>query len=116
MSEAAREMKLVRADQARVFYEGPEECREYFNTGRITFGTSLLAPGETGAVDPGHPSSDEVFFVCRGQVELRNPADGTTFTLSEGDAVVVPSGAPHELSNSADAPALVSWSGAPSPG
>jgi mannose-6-phosphate isomerase-like protein (cupin superfamily) len=108
-------MRLVRAGEARKFYEGPEECREYFATGKITFGTSTLGPGETGAVDPGHPDSDEVLFVCRGTVKLRNPSDDFSITLAEGDAAVVPSGVAHELENVGDAQALVSWSAGPSP-
>ena len=109
-------MRVVRASEARVFHEGPEECREYFVTGRLTFGTSTLEPGEVGAVDPGHPSSDEVFFVCRGAVNLRNPIDDSRVTLREGDAAVVPSGVAHELENISDVRAVVSWSAAPSPG
>jgi mannose-6-phosphate isomerase-like protein (cupin superfamily) len=108
-------MRTVAAEGARVFYEGPEQCREYFATGKITFGTSSLEPGETGAIDPGHPESHEVFFVCQGHVRLRNPEDGSSYDLSEGEAILVPERAPHELTNIGDVRALVSWSAAPSP-
>jgi mannose-6-phosphate isomerase-like protein (cupin superfamily) len=108
-------MQTVTADETRIFYEGPEQCREYFDTGKITFGTSTLEPGETGAIDPGHPESHEVFFVCQGTVRLRNPDDGQTYDLVEGQAILIPEGAPHELTNIGQVRALVSWSAAPSP-
>ncbi len=41
--------------------DGPEVCREYTVTGKITFGSSALLPGQTGGVDPGHPNSHEIF-------------------------------------------------------
>jgi len=50
------EIKVVKEDQTRVFMDGPEVCREYAVTGKITFGSSTLLPGQTGAVDPGHPA------------------------------------------------------------
>ena len=48
---------VVRKDEARTFYEGPELCREYHVTEKITFGSSTLQPGETGDIDLGHPAS-----------------------------------------------------------
>ena len=38
--EAMSELKLVSGSEARVFYEGREECREYISTAKITFGPS----------------------------------------------------------------------------
>lgn len=109
------EMRVVRAGDARVYFEGSEKCHEYVQSDRLTFGTSELKPGEIGAVDPGHPHSIEVFFVSRGTVRMRNPAEGPELTLNEGDAVVVPDGVPHELKNVGDIDALVTWSVAPTP-
>ncbi len=54
-------MKLIKEDSARVFMDGPELCREYLVTDKITFGSSTLHPGQTGGIDPGHPVSHEVF-------------------------------------------------------
>lgn len=99
--------------QARVFHEGPEECREYLSNQKLTFGTSSLQPGETGAVDIGHPNSQEVFFVSRGRVQVLNPDSGFTLEVGEGDAVLIPEGIPHQLTNIGDEPALVTWSAAP---
>lgn len=111
--EPVPDLQHIPRSSARVFHEGSEECHEYTSTEKLTFGTSSLLPGETGAVDTGHPHSDEVFFVSRGQVRLRNPDTGTALDLEEGDVVLVPEGVPHELTNTGDEPALVTWTAAP---
>ena len=49
--------KIVKPSEANIFLEGVEVCREYFHTEKITFGTSELQPGQTGAVDNGHKDS-----------------------------------------------------------
>ena len=69
-------MKVMREKEARISLDGPEVCREYLETGKITFGSSTLLPGQTGGIDPGHPLSHEVFFVSRGHVIMRNPHTG----------------------------------------
>ena len=56
------EIKVIKEDQARVYMDGPEVCREYMMTGKITFGSSTLFPGQTGGVDSGHPDSHEIFL------------------------------------------------------
>lgn len=106
------ETKIVRAPEARIFLEGAEVCREYIKTDKITFGTSQLHPGQTGAVDPGHANSHEVFFVVQGAVLLR--CGENLYELREGDAQLIPPGKPHQLTNIGDKVALVSWSLAPS--
>jgi mannose-6-phosphate isomerase-like protein (cupin superfamily) len=95
-----------------VFMEGAEVCRLYFKTGKLTFGSSQLSPGQTGAVDPGHPDSHEVFFVVRGSVLLK--CGDASHEMREGDAVLVPPSAPHQLTNIGPDIALVTWSLAPS--
>lgn len=107
--------KVIKACAARVFMEGPEICHEYFNTGKITFGTSTLLPGQTGAVDPGHPQSHEVFFVSEGKVILHVPGENKYFELTKGDAILIPEGVPHQLTNIGTEVAVVAWSCAPSP-
>ena len=106
------ETKVVKAAEAKIFLEGVEVCRQYFSTDKITFGTSQLHPGQTGAVDPGHPNSHEVFFVVKGSVLLHCGA--TLYELHEGDAQIIPPTEPHQLTNIGDTIALVSWSMAPS--
>jgi len=109
------EIKVIRAGEARVFLDGPEVCREYTRTGKLTFGSSTLLPGQTGGVDPGHPNSHEIFFVSRGQVLMHIPSDGTYYELSEGDIIIIPEGKPHQLTNIGMDKAVVTWSCAPSP-
>lgn len=103
---------VKKATETRIFMEGTEVCREYFKTEKLTFGSSQLQPGQTGAVDPGHKNSHEVFFVSRGHVLLN--CGGSYRELFEGDAVLIPPTVPHELTNIGDEIALITWSLAPS--
>jgi mannose-6-phosphate isomerase-like protein (cupin superfamily) len=104
--------EIRRAADTKIFMEGPEVCRLYYKTDNITFGSSQLSPGQTGAIDPGHPDSHEVFFVSRGIVLLR--VGDTYYEMQEGDAVLVPPTVPHQLTNVGSDIALVTWSLAPS--
>lgn len=106
------ETKVVKADEAKIFLEGLEVCREYFHTERITFGTSELFPGQTGAVDPGHENSHEVFYVAKGSVLLR--CGDRLYELHEGMAQIIPPKEPHQLTNIGNEKCVVSWSLAPS--
>ena len=105
---------VIREREARSYMEGDEFCRHYVSTGKVTFGTSSLQPGQHGAVDHGHPHSHEVFFCIRGHV-LIDTGEGRYVELYEGDAAVMPEGVPHTLVNVGDVPAFVSWSTGPTP-
>ena len=108
------DVTVVRQNEANTFNEGAELCRLYYKTGKITFGTSTLEPGDTGDIDLGHKASHEVFFVVRGDVILRTPNTDTKYELHEGDAIIMPESVPHELTNIGSTTAIVSWSLAPS--
>jgi len=41
------EVKVIKSNEAKVFMDGPEICREYIKTNKITFGTSSLLSGQT---------------------------------------------------------------------
>ncbi len=112
--EVSTKPVVIREHDATSFMEGDEFCRHYVSTGKITFGTSSLQPGQHGAVDTGHPQSHEVFFCIRGHV-LVSTEGREHFELYEGDAVVIPEGVPHTLINVGDTPAFVSWSAGPTP-
>ncbi len=106
--------EIVRSAQARSFMEGEELCREYLREKRMWFGTSTLQPGERGDIDPGHATSVEVFYCAQGHVLMH---DGERdYELRAGDAVVVPEGLPHALSNVGDVTAVLVWAGAPGEG
>lgn len=108
------DVQVVRLADAKSFWEGPELCRQYFKTEKITFGTSTLEPGETGDIDNGHSASHEVFFVVKGKVCLRTPHTDTNYELSEGDAIIMPETVPHELTNIGSGTAIAAWALAPS--
>ena len=106
--------EIVRVADARSFMEGEELCREYLRESRMWFGTSTLQPGERGDIDPGHASSVEVFYCAQGHVLMHD--GGRDYELRAGDAVVVPEGLPHALSNIGDVMAVLVWAGAPGEG
>ncbi len=108
------EVKVIKAAQTTITMDGPEVVREYACTGKLTFGSSTLLPGQTGGVDPGHPDSHEIFFVSRGQVLMHIPSDGKYYELAEGDIIIIPEGKPHQLTNIGLDKAIVTWSLAPS--
>ena len=108
------DVKVVRKGETKITLEGPEVCREYFVTPKITFGTSMLKPGERGDIDRGHPDSHEVFFVSKGHVLLYVETTGVSYELFEEDAIIMPESVPHTLINIGDVDAVVSWSKAPS--
>lgn len=103
-------MRRIKQEGSSIFLEGQEICRKYIETGQITFGTSELHPGVTGDIDPGHPNGQEVFFVAKGKVLMRNTNSGECFELNCGDAILVLENEPHELTNIGTENALVTWS------
>ncbi len=108
------ETTVIRKTDAKVFMEGPELCREYIVTPRITFGTSRLLPGQRGDIDPGHPESHEIFFVSKGHVLLYVESTDISYELFTEDAILMPEGVPHTLINIGDEEAIITWSKAPS--
>jgi len=95
------------------FMDGDELCREYFKTDRITFGMSILSPGKTGGLDPGHAVADEVFFCVKGHVLVYFPEDDHYYELEEGDALLIPPARGHRLTNIGNEDAIITWSCAP---
>lgn len=102
---------VVRRDDAKVFYEGPELCREYLRNQSMWFGTSVVNPGDVGAVDPGHDGAWEVFYCVAGEAILDH---GTNeYTLNVGDALAVPPNVPHRIHNRGTEPVICVWAGGP---
>ena len=108
------DIKVVKKQDARSFMEGDEYCRDYLNTGKITFGTSTLLPGQRGTVDKGHTASHEIFFVSRGHILLYVPDRDKYYELHEEDIILMPEGVPHTLINIGEEKAVITWSMAPS--
>ncbi len=111
---ATNEIKVIRKSDARIFLEGDEVCRDYLKTDKITFGTSTLLPGQRGTVDPGHPTSHEVWFCVKGHVLLNVDGTGQFFELFAEDMILMPESAPHQVINIGEEVAVLSWSLAPS--
>ena len=107
------EIRTVRKDEAESFMEGEEQCRLYYKTDKLLFGTSILPPSKKGAIDPGHKNGYEIFYAAKGQVVCFFPKANRQVELDEGDIVVIPPGEPHELWNNGTTEALVVWSLAP---
>ena len=102
------ETKVVKPEETRIFMEGQEVDREYFHTDKLVFGTSELMPGQTGAVDPGHAISHEVFYVVRGTVLLR--CGDRLYELKEGMALSIPPTMPRRLTNMWEGKCIGRWS------
>jgi mannose-6-phosphate isomerase-like protein (cupin superfamily) len=107
------DIRTIRRKDVRSFMEGEEQCRLYYKTEELLFGTSSLLPGKKGAVDPGHKKGHEIFYVASGRVVCHIPRVDRHEELEEGDVVVIPPGEPHELINQGTKEALVCWSLAP---
>ena len=102
---------VIQREDATVFYEGPEECHEYLRNEAIWFGSSLVNPGDTGAVDPSHEGTWEIFYCVSGEGILD---DGENeYPLSTGDAIAFPPAVPHRIHNRSSEPVLMVWAGGP---
>ncbi|WFE29216.1 cupin domain-containing protein [Solwaraspora sp. WMMD791] len=69
-------------------------------------GVVTLAPGEYVS-EHYHPYSEEFLYVVSGSVIVR--LDGTEVPVDAGQAVFVPIGVPHRVTNSSDAPAVATF-------
>lgn len=110
-SSDANEARIITKRESKVFLEGPEICRDYVRNDTRWFGTSQLEPGQTGAIDKGHKNSIEVWYVARGHVVIFDQS--RYYELEEGDALEIPPGLPHTVTNIGHETALIVWSGAP---
>lgn len=107
---ASQRPEIVTAAAAHTFMEGPEECKEYFRAAHSWVGVSRVPVGETGGTDHGHSDETEVFLCVQGTVEI---FDGeTSHRLNPEDALVIPPGVPHTITNIGEVPAMLVWAGA----
>ncbi len=101
--------------QAKAFMDEGELVREYYRTGRLTFGVSELAPGKVGGLDPGHAEADEVFYCAQGRLLCYFPEEDKYYELEKGDALLIPQGTGHKLFNIGDEKGVIVWCCAPRP-
>lgn len=106
-------MKVIHPQDAQFFMDGPEVCRQYIATEKITFGTSTLLPGQTGGTDPGRGEGHEIFYCSRGHVAVFNRDSEKYYELREGDILLIEEGEPHQISNIGTETAVITWSCAP---
>lgn len=105
---------IVTPAEAKIFYEGPELCHEYIRNESLWFGSSLVNPGDTGAIDPGHEGAWEVFYCVSGAGIID---DGENeYTLRAGDVLAIPPAIPHRIHNRGTEPVLMVWAGGPGSG
>ena len=102
-----REIELVKKVDAKEWNEGDELCHLYREDEIMHFGTSYIAPGKEGAVDPGHEKGKEVFYCAFGKVIVEFSKE--EIELNAGDAVIIPIKEPHKLINNFDKPTLIVW-------
>jgi len=102
---------IIPSIKARTYMDGPELCREYVKVPEMWLGTSTLPPGQRGNIDPGHPNSVEVFYVCTGHILLFDEQE--YYELFPGDSILISKNLPHTLINIGEDTAVLVWAGAP---
>ena len=70
-------------------------------------GVFSLAAGE--ALNPDLHTSDEVFYVIRGELTVRDDADGSVITVPQGAFARIPRGVVHISSNQGSEAVEVVW-------
>lgn len=117
LSEQTPRAEVCRRWEARPLMELNERCLIYFMSERINFTTSILPPGGSSPLDPGHPGAHEVAYCVSGEIVVEiGDGDGEFVCLAAGDAVLIHDGVPHTVYNAGPEPAEMIWSAAPSIG
>jgi mannose-6-phosphate isomerase-like protein (cupin superfamily) len=118
MDDSKARFELRREADATVFMDDGEMVLRYFQTDKILFSASTLAPGERSNRDPGHARAHEIGYCEAGQIVLQfgDGDDREYVRMGAGDAVLINEGVPHTLFNPGPEQARVTWSIAPSLG
>ena len=90
--------KMTRSDAVPVL-EGGEFVKIYFHTEKLLCALSTMVPGQVGEYDEGHAGAEEVCFCIAGTVVVHFPQQEKYVELREDDAVVIPEGEPHQITN-----------------
>jgi mannose-6-phosphate isomerase-like protein (cupin superfamily) len=95
-------MDVVALDRVESFTtKDGSAIRELHHSSVQSLAEATLAPGQETMLHH-HRVSEEIYFVLEGTglMEL----DGERRHVAAGDAILIPSGAPHTLANDGDAP------------
>lgn len=106
---------IKKEEETKKIMEEEEIVREYFQTGRLTFGVSELLPGKVGGLDKGHSKADEVFYCAQGHILCYFPEEKHYYELKKGDALLIPEGMGHKLFNIGEEKGIIVWCCAPHP-
>jgi quercetin dioxygenase-like cupin family protein len=117
MGESAK-FEVRREADARIFMDGGEMVLRYFQTDKILFSASTLAPGQRSNRDAGHSGAHEIGYCEAGQIVIQfgDGPDREFVRIRPGDSILIHEGVPHTLFNPGPDQARVTWSIAPSLG
>jgi mannose-6-phosphate isomerase-like protein (cupin superfamily) len=90
--------KMTRSDALPVL-EGGEFVKIFFHTERLLCALSTMLPGQVGEYDDGHRDAEEVCFCIAGNIVVHLPGKDKYVELQEDDAVIIPEGEPHQITN-----------------
>jgi len=90
-----------------------ELTRTFFKTDKLAFGVSEIGIGKSSILDPGHQGAEEVFYLARGHVVCKLPDENTFHEVEKGQAMLIPSGASHQVFNIGEEKAVIVWVCAP---
>ena len=100
--EKLKEIRKMSAESALPALEGGEFVRIYFHTSRLLCALSTMAPGQVGAFDAGHSDAEEICYCISGNLVIHFPESNRYVELRRDDAVIIPEGEPHQLTNVGD--------------
>jgi mannose-6-phosphate isomerase-like protein (cupin superfamily) len=90
--------KMTSSDALPVL-EGGEFVRIYFHTEKLLCALSTMVPGQVGELDEGHRAAEEVCFCITGNIVVHFPKLDRYVELQEDNAVIIPEGEPHQITN-----------------
>jgi mannose-6-phosphate isomerase-like protein (cupin superfamily) len=108
-----KDISKMRPSDALPVLEGGEFVKIYFHSTRLLCALSTMLPGAVGEFDPGHRGAEEVCFCVGGTIVVHFPNKDRYVELREDEAVVIPEGEPHQITNVGNIPAKLIFFAAP---
>jgi mannose-6-phosphate isomerase-like protein (cupin superfamily) len=106
-------VKKVMRNDALPVLEGGEFVKIYFHTDKLLCALSTMPPGQVGEFDEGHRGAEEVCFCIAGNIVVHFPGKDQYVELQEDDAVIIPDGEPHRITNVGEVSAKMIFFAAP---